>query len=315
MHTGLTVSQLVERLSTARQGSPRRCQIDGIHCMRVGRNDVWRVTLGGAVLFVTYCQNDGEFHRRLAGIELTETIARDNPNIAAARLEAVIAESGVIVVQKAPGIAADRLFRLAYRIDKNPFRGRAARGRFLDALASITDFLRAMHQSLPASREHLWDHGPESVVRRVTSHLDRLSQTVARLRGLRVPALPYPSNTVSDVVLGDVTLGNFLIDGSRVMCVDFEDLGFGEPRRDFVLLNESLKRALGQWYYWSDDFRGLVPMVQPDDPWCAMYALEAQLLRVWPELKQPRQRARLRREVEAARRQLLMLNDRVGRSN
>ena len=308
MRTELLLSQVVDGLSAARHNSNGACVVDGVSCLRVGRNDVWRVVVNDVVHFVTYCRNDGDFRRRLAGIELVEKIARDHPNVVPPRLESVIDSSRVIVVRKAEGIPAEGLLKRGYRIDRNPFHRRAQWLPFLNALVAITGFLRVVHQHLPSSRIHLWDHGPESVFSRVESHLYRLSQTVDVFKGLTLPPIALPSQVVSGAVLGDLSLGNFLIDGDRVVYVDFEDFGVGEPRRDVVLLNESLKRALAQWHYWADDVDTLVPVVGNEDPWCTLYALELQLQRVWQELERPRPGAGLTREVEAARRQLRLLS-------
>lgn len=308
MRTELRISQVVDGLSAARHQSNGACVVDGVSCLRVGRNDVWRVVVDDVVHFVTYCRNDGEFRRRLAGIELTEKIARDYPNIVPPRLESVIDSSRVIVVRKAAGIPAQGLLKRAYRIDRNPFRRRAQRLPFQDALSAMTGFLRVVHQYLPSSRIHLWDHGPASVFSRVESQLARLSEKVDVLKGLTLPTLALPSQVVSAAVLGDLSLGNFVIDGDRVAYVDFEDFGVGEPRRDLVLFNESLKRALAQWHYWADDVDTLVPVIGSEDPWCTLYALELQLQRVQQELERPRPGAGLTREAEAARGQLRLLS-------
>jgi hypothetical protein len=274
----------------------------------VGRNDVWRVVVNDAVYFVTYCRNEADYRRRLAGIELTEQIARDYPNVVPPLLESVIDSSRVIVVRKAAGIPAEGLLKRGYRIDKNPLRRHARRLPFLNALAAMAGFLRAVHRHLPSSRTHLWDHGPESVFSRVESHLQRLSQRADLFKGLTLPPLALPSPVVSSAVLGDLSLGNFVIDGDRAVYVDFEDFGVGEPRRDLVLFSESLKRALSHWHYWTDDVDALIPIAGNDDPWCTVYAMELQLQRVWQELERPRPGAGLTREVEAARRQLRRLS-------
>lgn len=301
--------QLVERLSEARDDASRPVQVEGAECVRVGRNDVWRVTAGDSVLFVTYCKTEGEFRRRLAGIQLTERMAQGNPTILAPRLEAADEVTRVIIVHRVRGIPVSGLFQRAYRLDRNPLHRRPPRARFVRALASVTGFLQAVHEQTPVAAEYLWDHGPQGVLQRVREHLDRVSPQIQTLRGLRVPELREPAHIERRFLLGDTTLGNFIVDEERVACVDFEDLGIGEPRRDLLLLNDSLRRAFRGGYYWRRDSAELASPTDSRDPWLVLYALEVSLLRLKAELRPAAPPSAFRGEAAAARRQLVVLNE------
>jgi hypothetical protein len=298
----MVVARWIEQLATDRAQGTGDHLIQGVHCRRVGRNDVWRVKDGMTVYFVTFCKSDKDFHRRLAGIELCERIARGTTSIVAPRLEAVIDDSRTIVTHMTQGRSVDQLFRDAYRVDRNPFRRRAPQVTFLRALEAISQFLAAFHESEPISREHLWNHGPEAVSQRIRSHLTRLAKRIDALRGWDLPVLPGTSGGRLGMVLGDVSLGNFLIDGRQLTCVDFEDIGIGEAYRDRVLLSHSLKQPLRQWHYWQQPPYEMLP-IPPGDPWYALYALEVELHSVWRELSGSSGGRRLDRALESARRQ------------
>lgn len=276
------------------------CVVDGVVCQRVGRNAVWQITIRNVVCFATYCQNDGEFSRRSAGIALVAELARRHPDIAALQVELIDEDRRVIVVRRSQGLSVHSLLSSAYRIDRNPFRRRQARAEFGRALQSVVSFLSALHDCTVPRSEHLWDHRPQSVFHRATVLLNRLSQDIDDLRGLSLPLLRPPARDDSALVLGDPTFGNFMSDGERLACVDFEDLGIGDRRRDFVFLNEGLKRALTQWHYWKDELNTLESLVEPRDSWCALYEVEPQLLRVERDLRLSR-RMSLRREVRTTR--------------
>ena len=302
----MAVTSWLQELTTDRPSTGGERLVRGVRCRRVGRNDVWRAEDGQSVYFVTFCRNASDFHRRLAGIDISSRIARQTPGVGSPCLEVAIADSLTIVTREAPGVPVEGLFRAAFRIDRNPFRRRSPRQAFLAALESISGFLMALHESEPVA-DHLRDHGHESVAARIHAQLERLSSRVVGLRGWGLAAPSRLREVASGVVLGDMALGNFVFDGRQLTCVDFEDLGIGDAYRDRVLLSQTLKHPLGQWHYWHEDADRLLGLV-PEDPLYAFYALELDLQGLWRELSRVRRsRAVVERGVESVRRKLAIV--------
>lgn len=191
-----------------------------------------------------------------------------------------------IVTRALPGTDVDTLLRRALRIDKNPLRRRPPREQLTAALKAIVRWLSRFHAAGPEKEGTLYDHTPAAVRIRIEDKLKRaieqelLAVDEAALDALREVKMPVEADRIR-LLCGDATLGNFFWDGDRIGRIDFEDLGFGLPARDFFELGHCLDRASANRWYWSaDSFSPLVPR-SSDDHETTLYLLEWQVDLHW----------------------------------
>jgi len=217
---------------------------------------------------------------RRAGLEACHQLANSDGRIAAPELIETVDELRILVTRRVAGCAVGAIVTAGCRWDKNPFRKRDRIDRCRLAIDAVLHFLATLHKSPIPDCSTLWDHGPRGVYGRVMQHLQDL-QPLAN--GTSEPVWQFADpgiRTWKEVpVLGDATLGNFIFDGSRIACVDFEDFGVGEPERDYLVLSEELKRIQGRWHYWRIGDGIAVPASLAKSPWQELYLAEMELLR------------------------------------
>jgi aminoglycoside phosphotransferase (APT) family kinase protein len=267
--------------------------VKGVHgewvVLRVGRNPVWRIQSRNEICFVKIMKDPRYYQRERHGFELSQQLAAQHDWITAPELVHTNETQGALITTAVPGIGVGRLLRAACRMDRNPLRRNGPIEEFLRALSFVLQWLAELHRTPVTCKNLLFDHSSTRVRERIIVKLNRALEhgvlevdegTLQRFRQLDV-SVPEPA---SQLICGDATLGNFLWDGQRqrIGRVDFEDLGFGAPSRDFSEIRQGLEVAGRKPWYWNvDQARTMVPSssghVEED-----LYRLEWALDRHWP---------------------------------
>jgi aminoglycoside phosphotransferase (APT) family kinase protein len=267
--------------------------VKGVHgewvVLRVGRNPVWRIQSRSATFFVKIMKDPRYYQRERHGFEVSQQLAAQHGWITAPELVHTNEAQGALITTALPGIGVGRLLRSAFRMDRNPLRRNAPIEEFLRALSLVLEWLAELHRMPMTSKDLLFDHSSTRVRERILVKLNRGlehgvlevdEQTLQRFRQIDV-SVPEAAN---HLICGDATLGNFLWDGQRqrIGRVDFEDLGFGAPSRDYSEIRQGLEVAGKKPWYWNaGKAMTMVPSssghVEED-----LYRLEWALDRHWP---------------------------------
>jgi aminoglycoside phosphotransferase (APT) family kinase protein len=257
--------------------------------LRVGRNPVWRIQSRGATFFVKIMKNSRYYQRERHGLEVSQQLAAQHDWITAPELIHASEAQGALITTALPGTEVGRLLRSGFRMDRNPFRRNAPMEEFLRALSFVFQWLAELHRTPATCKKLLFDHSSTRVRDRILVKLNRAlehgvlemdKQALQRFRQLDV-SVPEPA---CHLICGDATLGNFLWDGQRqrIGRVDFEDLGFGSPSRDFSEIRQGLEVARRNPWYWNVDQAMTMVPSRSGHAEEGFYRLEWALDRHWP---------------------------------
>lgn len=276
------------RIATSTGGSPIRLA-NGLMAYRHGRKDVWRIeTPAYGTVFVKVCRSQADFERERLGLDMAEAMAgRNDRFLAARRIQADPAHS-VVVATRIAGKPVSALIRDGYRIDRNPLFRAAPRMLARCAVCALLAWLEAFRLGKPDDPSLLHDHSYDGIALRINHKLEQQHRdsTFARALGIEGQLLPPPSQASPVLQFGDVSMENFYFDGRRIGAIDFEDIGFGIPGRDHVILRARLARALSLPYYFSDpELLAVIPEPSPLDQ--AIVRTELDLLRYEREALEP----------------------------
>ncbi len=227
----------------------------GLHCVRVGRNPVWKISSSEEAYFIKFAGDDRYFARERVGLEATARLAEDHDWIMAPRILHLSAEHRALVMSGLAGESVGRLLARGFRIDRNPTRRRGRRDLFLTALESVVAWLELLHSLQPPFGAPLFDHSPGGMRTRVVRKLARAQdlKVLDISLGLiaRIEQMVVPVDDPGRLVTGDASLGNFIWDEGRIGRIDFEDLGSGHPDRDLAELHEGMLAVERRPWYWS----------------------------------------------------------------
>jgi aminoglycoside phosphotransferase (APT) family kinase protein len=255
---------------------------------KVGRNEVWEITRQAPARLRCYAKwwpSTEMFQRELEGLRIVNTLAARHDWIMAAPIIAADETTGVIVVDEIRGESGAELIARPLR----RFRSSMTPARQPDAvncLAMIRRFLEKLHRVSVPDSSHLVSHGPATVAARINRTADRLRQhaSLAHLAVWKAFPLSLQDFRIADepplcVLHGDASPGNFLVDGSRLGILDFEDLGVGPACRDFLWLDYCLERFDWMWHYRSaQGLRRVISQPAIDPGFRLLYRLDFLLL-------------------------------------
>lgn len=227
----------------------------GIVAERCGRNDVWRlIDTVSKRYYAKVWDDEDEFRRELVGLQLANELADGRSGFTSAEIVYVSEADLLFVTAELPGDPVIDLFRNAYRIDKNPLRRKRPIATFRAALQAVLSWLSAFHELSSPSVTPIYDHSDSSIRERINTKLNTVfrGQTFGARLGIQSIPCGFAPQDDMGLVFGDVTLGNFFFDGERIGAVDFEDIGYGAPRRDFVGLRLELNWPFEKLHYWVD---------------------------------------------------------------
>jgi aminoglycoside phosphotransferase len=257
--------------------------------LRVGRNPVWRIQSRSATFFGKIMKDPRYYQRERHGLEVSQRLAARHDWITAPELVHSNEAQGVLITTALPGTEVGRLLRSGFRMDRNPFRRTAAIEEFLRALSFVLRWLAELHRMPVTCKDLLFDHSSTRVRERILGKLNRGlehgvlevdEQALQRFRQLdgSVP------EAAAHLICGDATLSNFLWDGKRqrIGRVDFEDLGFGAPSRDYSEIRQSLEVAGSTPWYWNVDQAMTMVSARRGHVEEGLYRLEWALDRHWP---------------------------------
>jgi aminoglycoside phosphotransferase len=274
---------------------------------RVGRNPVWRIESRREILFVKIMKDPRYYARERHGLEKSQRLASQHDWITAPDLVHTNEDTGALVTTALPGVGVGGLLRSAFRMDRNPLRRSGPMEELLRALSFVLRWLGELHRLPVTSKNLLFDHSSTRIRERILVKLDRgVAHEVLAVDGAaqeRLGQLEMPPSAPVHLICGDATLGNFLWDGrrGRIGRIDFEDIGFGSPARDFSEIREGLKTAGSKLWYWNvDQALAMVPSGGgPFDE--GLCRLEWALDRHWPggRRKPSRRMRRLERDIRA----------------
>jgi thiamine kinase-like enzyme len=258
---------------------------------KIGRNEVWEITTDAPAKLRCYAKwwpSPEMFQRELEGLRIVNALAARHDWIMAAPIIVADETTGVIVVDEIRGASGAELISRPLR-RLRPSMNTAARQRdAVNCLAMIRRFLEELHRvNVPHSR-HLASHAPAAVLARVNRLADGLREdaSVAHLAVWKVFPLSLQDLRITDepelcVLHGDASPGNFLVDGSRLGILDFEDLGVGPACRDLLWTEYCLERFDAMWHYrTAADLRRVISQPSIDPGLRLLYRLEFLLLHV-----------------------------------
>lgn len=269
------------------ESDPVRGAYGGWEVLRVGRNPVWRIRRGKQELFVKIMHDSRYYRRERHGLEVSQQLAKNHDWMAAPELVHTDETQGALITTSLPGTGVRRVLQAAFRIDRNPLRRADRMDYALRGFAYVLRWLTQLHQAPVTCRDLLFDHSNLRVRDRVLEKLRRgieygvlsVSEDIlTRLAELEMAAPQQPER----LLCGDATIGNFLWDGRRIGRVDFEDLGFGAPDRDYSEIRQGLELLVRKPWYWSvDRAMALLPRSnRPEED--TLYRLEWVVDRHWP---------------------------------
>ena len=256
---------------------------------KIGRNEVWEITTDAPAKLRCYAKwwpSTEMFHRELEGLRIVNTLAAGHDWITAAPIIVADATTGVIVVHEIRGVSGEELISRPLRRFCPSMNTPARQLEAVNCLTMIRRFLEQLHRvNVPHSR-HLANHGPAAVVARVNTLADRLRQHASLAHLAMWTAFPVSLQDfrIADepqlcVLHGDTSLRNFLVDGSRLGILDFEDLGVGPACRDLLWIDYCLKRYDWMWHYRTAQGLRRLMSQPPIDPGVRLlYRLEFLLL-------------------------------------
>lgn len=266
----------------ARTDSPRYA------AKKIGRNEVWEITRHAPERVRCYAKwspSTDLFQRELEGLRIVNALAARHDWILGAPIIAADETTGVIVVHEVRGVSAAEVISQPLRRFRSSMNTAVRQSDAMNCLRVIGQFLEQLHRfSLPRS-SHLANHAPAAVVARINRLADdvRRHESLAHLRiwtGFPISLRDFiiAAEPPLCVLHGDTSPGNFLVEGSRLGILDFEDLGIGPACRDWLWLDYCLERYDSMWHYRSaNDLRRMI--AQRIDPGLrSLYRLEFLLL-------------------------------------
>jgi hypothetical protein len=261
---------------------------EGWTAERLGRNPVWRLTKGERTIYAKQAYGQRHYSRELYGLKLGARLAEAHPWITAAEFLYGDSEKHIIVTGAISGSGLGAIMRSAFRIDRNPFHRAGPIAAFKEGLDLALNWLRAFH-SLPfESESFLFDHTAGNVRDRLVTKLERAitagylsidSGTIRRLQSISIPRPTAPPTLIS----GDASIGNFIWDGMRIGRIDFEDIGFGSPAREFAEVRADLTAVKPKPWYWSTQEPATLLPPPESGIEALLNRLEWQLDRHWPD--------------------------------
>lgn len=219
--------------------------VQGWSAQSIGRNNVWKLdSPEHAVFFAKFPARD-TLDREIVGLNLAIDLAGRDARFMAAPIETIDEDIPCIVTRAIGGTSLAELFKYAYRWDKNPLRRAAPIARVHRALSLALDWIAAWQQQ---QLEHLplfEDHSPRGMYARIVVSWDA---------DLGIPPVEFgflqdKSDDYQTLLFGDASLGNFFYDDHRIGAIDFENIGFGNPHYDLLILRHWIHQAFGQWGY------------------------------------------------------------------
>jgi aminoglycoside phosphotransferase len=254
---------------------------------RCGRNEVWRIDAGHlGVYFAKRCSDHSDFQRQLFGLRVGMRLADENEGYLAAPVVYEDPETHVLVTKKIAGEQVSDVLKMAYRMDKNPWRQRDRWQTPRRAITSIVGWLSSLHQMEFDASLPLHDHTAGGIARRINDKLELEfdGKTYAEHLGLKERVCSQAVEGTAFLIFGDVSLSNFFFDGARIGAIDFEDLGVGSTSRDHAALRRRLEEAFRQPHYHSDpELLDLIP--KGGSPTEVLFDLEIHLLRFESSIK------------------------------
>lgn len=254
----------------------------------IGRNNVWRLRSSDQTIYVKWTNHREHFDREVLGLQAAHELAEEHSWVAAAESLYVNPDMGVVVTSGLRGAKLSTHMRNAYRVDRNPLRRTRSLEMFRGGLQAAIDWLGLFHDCSVLAEPFLYDHTVRGSWRRLIWKLERTTdRPCAPDRDLVLQFIESePPNHMgrTSLVCGDAGIGNFLWDGEHIGRIDFEDLGFGLPARDFVEVREDLAAVIRKPWYWSTQ-RAIDSVPLPgEEPEHLVYALEWAVDRHWPEV-------------------------------
>jgi aminoglycoside phosphotransferase len=273
---------------------------------RAGRNRVWRAQAPDFTVYVKLADGAKYYARERYGLDISQQLAAQDERIAAPSVLYTNDAIGAIVASAVQGVRLDDLLKAGFRIDHNPLRSDRPMQAFVNSVAQARHWLEALHSLPVARKEILFDHTCAHMRDRILTKLQRAvearllylePQVLRGFGSMEVQAL----DSVERLICGDASLGNFLWDGERISRVDFEDLGFGAPARDYAEIRAGFQSTDQRFWYWS--LRRALAALPPASGQTeeTMYRLEWALDRHWPgpNTKPTEQTRRLTPQIES----------------
>ena len=239
--------------------------------VRVGRNDVWKLACHEAeheCLFAKFWASPADYDREVIGLRLAGEMAQEDATFMAADLVLADKARGVVVTRQIPGRSFAEVVKAAYRIDRNPFRRQEAIAAATEALTRILRWLQTLHQRCVSPAESLRDHSLGNICGHIEKKLELFSSRNSPIPPKLLEAAKslyvsldatIDSGQPTALMFGDVSFGNFFVDGMRVGAIDFEDLGYGVMGQDEFTLDWWMAEASRRWKYWQcRELRNLV---------------------------------------------------------
>ena len=247
--------------------NPKRVVLPGnLLAEKCGRNNIWRLTaVNAGVYFARLSRSKGEHERALYGLQLAEGLAATHGQFMAASVVCHDDVDWVFVTRQLPGVALSELFKSAYRLDRNPLRRSGPQERCRAAISLLIQWLNEFHKLDPHKGIPLHDYSLHGIRRRINRKLNSSvnGKTYARHLGVQLLDEIEGLKEHDTLIFGDVTLGNFFFDGSRLGAIDFEDIGIGPGIRDQVCLRREFLRAFEKIHYLTD--RTLLSLTRQDE--------------------------------------------------
>lgn len=222
----------------------RKSQIRNAHIQPVGRNCVWRICVDATRGFVYYAKHVPSvdwFAREVFGHSVSRRLSVEHPSwIMAADVVATDSSVPLILTRGIAGKSLADMFRQSLRRDQNMF-GRAASIRcMIRPWRRLHRWLMEFHGQCADAVIGIHDHSPRGIRNRL-----RIKTQLIRDVGYGVLA-ERCEQTLDDVIrysdieigntltYGDCTLGNFFWHDGRIGAIEFEDIGIGRARRDWI---------------------------------------------------------------------------------
>ena len=311
-----TIQSTYPKLIDARQSGQHRLTAHGWRGVRVGRNEVWKVTRqSGERYFVKFYDSKWQFRRDLVGLDAAHEVAARNSQYCAPTVLNADGAVSAIATTELSGPSLRTVLSRAFRMDQNPLRRSAPIQRALDLLHRIIGYLRELHGSRCAPDESLLDHSVHGIVSRISrklSRIERLSRgKPTYLKCLLTDVRRACSDLAIDVdrvdmvpVFGDPVPDNIMMDGGRVGLIDFEDYGLGDPARDWVMLLDSVTPSWSWWHWSNAPILELLSGIDVPIRKSALIRAELHLdqyitQRMWQRRRASLQMAALRQELKA----------------
>lgn len=232
---------------------------EGLYGKCVGRNNVWKIINASRelVCYVKMFENERWFRREAKGREIADTLAAQFQGMISGKVIFNSQEHRAIVSEGIPGRSYADIFSSAYRIDRNLFRTSERLGYAEKAFSALINWLEVFHNSNKLRCETFYDHSTDGVRKRI---LFIASEIKWNETAVERAVFDFASNLnhcsckqtgECESVFGDVCFDNFFFDGVGVGAVDFEDIGFGNSSRDWVLLDYYLRVMQSHNHYYS----------------------------------------------------------------